>query len=238
MGLSSCEIAALNSEGLFAGLLDQETFAILLQRSDWLRTYEPGAVVLHKGGEGGGVAAVIHGTLEVLLYNRQGDERMVRAAGAGDCVGLEAAFGEVALSYEARAITRVRLIQVPKAQLLAWIDASPVFARRLMQALAQDTGRLYAEIDGQARSMLQRLACYLQCGEGRSKSGDGRRDHFTVCLPYIKLAHRLGTSQPHLSRSLRRLEEAGIIERQGRHIRVADPARFSHLLCSTCLKAV
>ena len=238
MGLSSCEIAALNGEGLFTGLLDQEPFAVLLKRPDWLRTYEPGAIVLHKGEDGGGASAVIHGTLEVLLYNRQGDERMVRAAGAGDCVGLEAAFGEVVLSYEARAITRIRLIHVPKSQLLAWVDASPVFARRLMLALAQDTRRLYEEIDGQGRSMLQRLACYLHCGEGRGKAGDERRDHFTVSLPYIKLAQRLGTSQPHLSRSLRRLEEAGVIERLGRHIRVVDSTRFSDLLCSTCLKAV
>lgn len=240
MDLSSCELLALHSEGVFVGLLDQVPFSALLARRDWLRTFEAGSIVMHHTASGA-AAVIIHGTLEVLLHNRQGDERMLRTVGGGDCVGLEAVLGELPLVYEARALTRGRLLMVPKSYWLEWVESSPLFARRLLAAMAWDTGRLYEEIDGQAKSMLQRLACYLHCGEGHKPfSGEGR-DHragqYTVSLPYIKLAHRLGTSQPHLSRSLRRLEEAGVIERQGRHIRIKDEAGFSNLLCATCTRA-
>ena len=133
---------------------------------------------------------------------------------------------------------RASLIFVPRATLGAWIEASPIFSRRLMHLLADDVADLYEELEGlQNRSTLERLACYLHCGEGRVRRGEPLREEYALSLPYMKLAQRLGTSQPHLSRALRNLEDAGVISRCGRRIRIADRPAFVHLLCTACQQA-
>lgn len=235
MTFTSSEHSALNLQGILAGFLDQPLFGDVLQRDDWHRTHAPGSTVLSKGSIPKGLYVVVHGTLEMILSNRNGSEHTVRIAKAGDCLAIEAVLCDIAVVYELRTLTRATLLFVPTATVMAWIDRSPVFARRLMHLMADDVGYLYEELDGiQTRSAVERLACYLHCGEGRGRRGQEIGDDFSISLPFVKLAQRLGASQPHLSRALRNLEDAGVISRDGRRVHVRDNVAFNQLLCTAC----
>lgn len=235
MTFSPSEHSALNSQGIFAGFLEEARFTDVLTREDWHRTHLPGSVVLPKGSVPKGMFVIVHGTLEVILSNRNGGEHMVRIAKAGDCLAVEAVLCDIPVVYELRTLTKSTLLFVPTTTVMGWIDGSPAFARRLMHAVADDVGFLYEELDGiQTRSTVERLACYLHCGEGRGRRGQPIGDAFSVALPFIKLAQRLGASQPHLSRAMRALEDSGVISREGRHVHVQDRGAFSQLLCTAC----
>ena len=239
MTLSASEFSALDAHGIVAGLLGQDLFRAVIDRPDLHRAFAPGDVVLRKESRPGGMFVVIHGTLEMILSNRQGVEHMVRVAKAGDCLGVESVLCDTEAVYELRALTRASLLFVPKAEVLAWIDGSPAFSRRLMHLLADDVADLYEELEGlQHRSTIERLACYLHCGEGRERRGQPLLDEYTIALPYMKLAQRLGASQPHLSRAMRNLEDAGMIARHGRRIQIRDAAAFSRLLCTACQQSL
>lgn len=239
MALSSCELSALACGGLLKGLVAQEPFATTLGDPALHRRHGCGQTVIAKGAAPEGMFIVVHGTLELVLSNARGVEHVVRLARAGHCVALENALGDTPAAYALRALTEASLIFVPRATLGAWIEASATFSRRLMHLLAVDVADLYEELEGlQHRSTLERLACYLHCGEGRVRRGEPLREEYSLSLPYMKLAQRLGTSQPHLSRALRNLEDAGVISRCGRRIRIADRTAFAHLLCSTCQQAL
>ena len=235
MTFSPSEHSALNSQGIFAGFLDEPQFCNVLTREDWHRTHLPGSVVLRKGSLPKGMFVIVHGTIELILSNRNGGEHMVRIAKAGDCLAIESVLCDIPVVYELRTLTKATLLFIPTATVMEWIDDSPPFARRLMHAVADDVGFLYDELDGiQNRSTVERLACYLHCGEGRGRRGQPIGDAFAIALPFVKLAQRLGASQPHLSRALRNLEDSGVISRDGRHVHVQDKRAFSQLLCTAC----
>lgn len=234
MALSFTEYSALQLHGIFAGFLDQKVFQDISARGDWYRSHLPGEAVLAKGSLPGHMVVVVHGTLELLHSNRNGAEQLFRIARAGDCLGIEAVLCDLPLPYELRALTQSTILLVPKSSLLAWIKASPAFSRRLMQVLANDVEHMYAELDGIQHNASQRFACYLHCGEGRGRRGQPVGEDFTLALTYGKLAQRLGTTQAHLSRTMRDLEKAGVIGRDGHRIKVRDRAAFSRLLCAGC----
>ena len=235
MAFSASELSALHAQGLLAGFLDREEFRRAVQRGDWHRVHRAGEVILDKGCAPAGIFLVVHGTLELMLRNRDGDEHIAGLSRAGDCCGLEAVLGGRPSVYELRALTQTTLLFLPRELVLEWIDTIPAFAQRVMQTVAREVGQLYAEIDGiQSRSTLERLACYLHCGERRQCRGGQAREQFSISLPYFKLAQRLGASQPHLSRALRSLEDNGVITRDGRHLQVRDAQAFARLLCNGC----
>lgn len=239
MTLSAIELSALGASDVLAGLIEREPFRGILDLPRLHRCHGPGDVVIRKGSTPAGMFVVLQGTLEMMLSNRSGGEHMVRIAKAGHCLGLESALGDVAAVYELRSVAEASLLFVPTETMMAWIQVSPVFSRRLMALLAEDVADLYEELDGlQNRSTIERLACYLHCGEGRVCRGEPLRDDYTLALPYNKLAQRLGTSQPHLSRAMRNLEEAGMINRVCRRIRIDDKAAFARLLCTGCQAAL
>lgn len=235
MTFSPSEHSALNRQGLFAGFLEDSLFGDVLTKEDCQRTHLPGSVVLRKGSVPKGMFVIVHGMLELILSNRNGGEHMVRIAKAGDCLALEAVICDIPVAYELRTLTKATVLFVPTNTVMGWIEASPAFARRLMHAVADDVGFLYEELDGiQNRSTVERLACYLHCGEGRGRRGQTTGDNFSIVLPYVKLAQRLGASQPHLSRAMRALEASGVIRRSGRQVSVEDKGAFGQLLCTAC----
>lgn len=239
MALSAKEHSVLGSSGLLAGLVEQQPFRAVLDRPELHRRHGPGDAIIHKGSSPEGVFIVLHGSLELVLSNRSGGEHMVRIASAGHCLGLESTLGGVAAVYELRSIAESSLLLVPRETLLNWIDVSPIFSRRLMSLLADDVAGIYEELDGlQNRSTIERLACYLHCGEGRVRRSEPLLDEYLLGLPYHKLAQRLGTCHPHLSRALRNLEEAGMISRSGRRVRIDDKAAFARMLCTGCQAAL
>lgn len=235
MTFSPSELSALNAQGLLAGFLDRDEFRLAVQRGEGHRIHRAGAVILDKGCAPAGIYLVVHGTLELMLRNRDGGEHIAGLSRAGDCCGLEAVLCGRPSVYELRALTQSTLLFLPREWVLEWIDRVPGFARRVLQTVAREVGQLYAEIDGiQSRSTLERLACYLHCGERRECRGEPAREQFSIALPYFKLAQRLGASQPHLSRALRSLEDSGVITRDGRHLQVRDAQAFARLLCNGC----
>ncbi|MFO1403051.1 MAG: Crp/Fnr family transcriptional regulator [Azonexus sp.] len=239
MALSASEMSALGASGLLGGLMHREPFCEFFTDADVHRRHTPGESVIRKGSTPAGMYLVVHGSLEVVLSNRNGVEHVVRIARTGHCMGLENALTGTPSAYELRTLTEASVVLVPMATLANWIDASVLFARRLMNLLADDVADLYEELEGlQNRSTIERLACYLHCGEGRVRRGEPLRSEYNISLPYMKLAQRLGASQPHLSRALRNLEEAGMIDREGRRIRITDRHAFARLLCPTCQQAV
>lgn len=238
MQLSSRDYAALQAPGLFSGCLGDEPFAALARRGDWLRSCRGGHVLMRKGSHPGHLVVVLDGAAEMVLSSRNGNEKAIRILRAGECCGLETLFSGAPVPFELRALSPTRFLRLPGAEVLAWAGASALFRQRVLRQLADDTAHLYEELEGIHHNAAdQRLACYLHCGERRRRREAAGNELLTVNFGYGKLARRLGTSHPHLSRTLRSLEAAGTIGRDGRQVEVRDPAAFARLLCSHCRRS-
>jgi len=115
---------------------------------------------------------------------------------------------------DAIAETASRVAVYSKAAVLAAFDRDPAFARRLTALLADQVRALRALLE--IRNVRQADERVLQYLRFRALAGD-----LAVERPARSIAAEVGLTQETLYRTLRRLEEHGLIHRDGRRIRLA-----------------
>ena len=183
-------------------------------------------LVCEKGDGTSGLHAIAYGQVKLALRGVDGDERVLRLAGAGECFGLAVALLNRPQLFDAIALEDTLLVVVPTAAIRALIDNDPKFMHTVLDTLAERTLTLLAEVEsGSLHRGLQRLATYLDSlAEGAG--GNGR---CLVQLPTTKtvVASRLGVKKETLSRLLRDLSERGVISVEQREIQILDRPRLS-----------
>lgn len=166
-------------------------------------------------------------TGQVRLYHlgEDGREQVLRVLNPGDFVGEIALFtDEVHTSY-AEATTPSELCTISRAALTALLTSMPALAMALLGALADrlKTAERQATLLA-IPDALPRLAGYLQALSGHQPG--------IIDLPMSKqdLAAYLGMTPESLSRKLRQLVKADVIETIGRRqIKLMDPQGLAEL---------
>ncbi|OFW24620.1 MAG: hypothetical protein A3H97_20040 [Acidobacteria bacterium RIFCSPLOWO2_02_FULL_65_29] len=188
--------------------------------------FRRGAIACVQGECQPGLYAVAYGQVKLALRGGDGEERVMRIVGAADIFGLASSLLGRPCPYEAVALADSLLVMVPSASILALVDNDPRFARAVINALAESTVSLLAEVEaGALRRGVQRLASYLESLVG----SEGADSTYRVCLPTTKtvIASRLGVKKETLSRLLRELAQKGLIAVEQREIVILDRPRLA-----------
>jgi CRP-like cAMP-binding protein len=179
-----------------------------------------GAMVFRRGDPCEGLFAVVFGQVKLAVHTPQGGERVI------DWVGPGALFGEIAVFLDrpyalgAEALADTRLLRLAKSSVFDELGRTPEFARLVIAALCQRLHGLIGIVEGYTlRSGTQRVIGYLLEGLSRSAAGPA-----VVAFPVKKgvIASRLNLSPEHFSRILRELAGEGLIEVNGREVRIHD----------------
>ncbi len=179
-----------------------------------------GDLLFHEGEHPEGFYAVVHG--EIRLTRDAG--RLVNLIGAGRTFGEPVMYLEKPYHLSATALKDSLLVQVAKPSVLAEIERNPRFARRVIVDLARRVEMMVRELETYALgSAVRRLISYLL-----PEAPSGAAGPLEVTLPMAKsaLASRLNLSAEHLSRILGELQERGLLQVDGRRIRITDPPRL------------
>jgi CRP-like cAMP-binding protein len=130
----------------------------------------------------------------------------------------------------AQALSETLLLTVRKAAVVAEIERDPRFAMRMLAGISQRLHGLVRDVEAYAlHSGVQRVIGYLLGDRVADAPDDAAGDSLTVCLPVTKatLASRLSLTPEYFSRVLNELEQAGLIARAGRDIRILDRRRLA-----------
>ena len=185
-------------------------------RRCWIVPAPRGTALVRIGAHVPGVFAVAYGTVKLALRNGGAEERLLRLVAARQVFAEGAALLGRPSPYDAVALAESKLVVIPSPTLFELIERDARFARGLVISLAQRKLELCAEIGSAAlHTGLERLATYLLQLDG-------------VQLPSSKtlVAARLGMKKETLSRLLARLTREGVLEMNGREVRVLDRARL------------
>ena len=171
-----------------------------------------------------GVYLLERGAVKLAYHAPCGRQKVLALVRAGESFGEAALFfGQRWLvSGSARGACRgLHEARRGRAHALAE-DAG--LARQMLAKLSQQLARLRGEVAGLgARSGTERLVAYLLADTAEEAPGPLE----LVLARKADVASRLGMSPEHLSRVLGKLVSAGLIEVQGRRVRVNDPARLA-----------
>lgn len=205
---------------LFAGLTRLELER--LEAGASRRRLKRGDVLFRQGEAPAGLFAVVHGRIALTAESGPGQERITEVIGPGRSFGEAIMFLERPYIVGARALGDALVLQVSKETVFAELARTPGFARRIIAALAAKLHGTVRELDLYALgSSGQRFAAWLLQNLPPLHAGPS-----AVVLPVAKraVASRLNLSPEHLSRILRQLGDAGLVQVQGRKLHIPDPA--------------
>ena len=177
---------------------------------------ERGEVLFAKGDPAHAFFVVLFGAVKLMLSAGEQGEKVLQIMSPGSTFGEAMIFLERPYPVTAVCLAPSLLLEVAGEGLLAAVDASPAFARRMLAGLSQRLHELVGDVEAYStRTAAQRLVGYLLnlCGGNDSAQ-----------LPTSKhvVASLLNLTPETLSRILHALTQEGLIEVDGRNIRICN----------------
>lgn len=232
MSLSSPEIVFLKSATLLATLPAGSGIDAIFADPGLHLEGEPGAVLLPAGTQSPGLCIVVQGTVELVLTDAAGGEKIVEFIRAGGLFCEETLFTDRPCHYAVRALGQARMLRVPEATVEGWVLRFREFGKQLLSLINARIQYFSRDIFTQStKTAAARLVCYLVCRfDHAPRTADGSY-FLKVPMTKSKLAARLGITGAHLSRAIRELREQGLIVPAPGGFHIPDVPRLSAYVC-------
>jgi CRP-like cAMP-binding protein len=215
--LTSCQkIAALRACPLFSALSDQ-TLADFIARCP-ARKFRRCQMLFTPADKAECFFAILSGQIKVFQLSPSGSEQTLHLYGPGDTVAEAAVWAGIAYPACAEAIKDSLVLMVSRKTLTEAITRDPELAVGMIAGLSGKLREFNSMIEQLAlKQVPARLAAALL--EESAKAGSA-----TFRLPHAKrhLAGRIGTAAETLSRTLRKLQDQGIIKVRGQEITILN----------------
>lgn len=192
-----------------------------------------GGELFHSGDISQGLYVVVKGQIKVYARSDNGQEKVMEVLSAPACLGGSLLLGDMVgqaagvtrhVSHAA-ALTEAHLLLLPRAELLAELQAEPKLAVRLLAEVSGRFNRLVRDIEAVTlHSAAQRVVGYLL-----RTSPQAATSACTVSLPASKgtIASLLSVTPEHFSRILHDLQARGLIAVNRREIVIPDVERLA-----------
>jgi CRP/FNR family transcriptional regulator len=203
------------------------------QRADVLaagfrRSLARGEILFHEGQPAQAMYAVLEGGLKLVRYSPRGKELLLHLVRAGDSFAEAALTGVGTYPATAQAIEPSTVWGISRDKLYGLLRTSPELALAMVASVSLWTRRLASKLELLTqRRVEERLAVYLLARAGAADLGPGETLQLTE--PKHLIAAQCGTAPEVLSRTLRRLEEDGVLATEGESVRLLDPERLRAL---------
>ena len=223
----SSSLAAVRNHHLFAGLSPAQMQRLLA--ASHADEYEAGQVLFDRGQPAQHFFVVLEGQVNLVLYSKAGEAKIVDILGPGNSFAEAVMFMEAA-GYPVSAVTAARstIARFPSREYLAILRESPETCIRMLGHLSQRLHMRIREIEYLTlESATHRLVRLI---EGRLAPGGQGPAEITLQESRQELASRLSMKPETLSRILRHLSDAGAIVVHGRVLQVPDRKRLLAML--------
>lgn len=197
------------------------------------RSYARGETVFLEGDEGLGFYIVAAGTVKVFKSAHSGKEHILHIFGPGSPIGEVPVFSGKPFPASAVALENSVLLFLPRQSFVTLVTENPGLALNQLAVLCLRMRQFTQQIENIAlKEVPARLASYLLY-----LAEEQQNDH-AVELPISKgqLSSLLGTIPETLSRILAKMSAEGLIEVEGRRIRLCHPPGLRELAGISCLK--
>lgn len=196
---------------------------LILDLPHFTRDMKASATIVREGEVPGPCAILVRGFAFRHKLARDGTRQIVSLHIPGDALDLQHMFLDCA-DHNVQALTDVRVVMVPRAALRALALQSPTIAHAFAVSNLVEAS-IFREwlLNIGRRDALQRVA-HLLCElatrlEGRDISGDYE---FELPMSQEQLGDATALTSVHINRTLKRLEDAGLIVRARRMLRLPD----------------
>ena len=217
-------IASLGACSLFEGL-PADLMCALAEMAGG-RAYEPGEVLFHEGTGADGLHIIVNGQVKVCRYGPEGREHILHIFEGVEPCGEVAMFEGGTYPATAEALAPSTTLFIARRDFLELAGKRPDLLMNMLAVLSRRLRRFVEMIDDLAlKEVSTRLARHLL---DLSQQAGGTLE-LELTTSKAMLAARLGVVAETLSRTLARMQRRGIIEVDGRRVRLRNPAALRKL---------
>ncbi len=219
----------LRKTSLFATLPDDD----LLRVADLSvsRRFARKESIFREGDRADGFFVVSSGKVKVFKLSAGGKEQVLHVLEAGQTFAEAVIFEGGVYPAHAEALADAELLFLPKRPFIGLLERRPIVAIRMLASLSRWLKRMTDLAESLSlKDVETRLVFYLS--EELKAHGILPRDGAVLDLPIGKnvLASRLGTVPETFSRTLKKLQDDGMIDVRGKRIRVLSAERLFSIL--------
>jgi CRP/FNR family transcriptional regulator len=195
------------------------------------RRFSKKEAVFREGDRADGFFIVGSGKVKVFKLSGEGKEQILHVLEAGQTFAEAVIFEGGVYPAHAEALTDADLLFLPKRPFVDLLERTPGVAVRMLASLSRWLKRMTDLAESLSlRDVETRLVFYLS--EELKARGIPPKDGAELDLPIGKnvLASRLGTVPETFSRTLKKLQDDGLIEVRGKRIRIVSAERLFSIL--------
>jgi CRP-like cAMP-binding protein len=210
-------IEQIASISLFNGLPADQVEALTMITVE--NSYLKGENIFSEDEQAKGFYVVLSGRVKVFKLSSEGREQILHIFGPGEVFGEVPVFAGKKFPASADVMEASRILFFPRDSLLRLIEKNPAIALNMLAVLSKRLRSFTSMIDDLSlREVPGRLAKHLlYLSEQKQNSHD-----LELNITKGQLASLLGTIPETLSRILTKMAEQGIIESDGRKIRILE----------------
>jgi CRP-like cAMP-binding protein len=184
-----------------------------------------GETVCETGDPCTGFHVVVYGQVKLGFTSPQGAEKVIEIVRPGQSFGEALMFLDQPYIVFAQALADSMLLHVARRAVLEELQRDSGFALRMLSGLSRRLHGLVRDVEAYTlRSSHERVIGYLLAEVPERANGSAAEVHLTPGKSVI--ASRLNMTPEHFSRILHELGNAGLVEIQGRSVRIPDLERL------------
>ncbi|MDW3094628.1 MAG: helix-turn-helix domain-containing protein [Gammaproteobacteria bacterium] len=185
---------------------------------------------LYKSGDKFDAIYIIRsGSLKNTLIDEEGREQILNFSIQGDVIGLEGLYKQKHIT-ESKALETTFLCSISLAQYLNLASQTPKLYRRLLNHMSS---RIIEEEEHSlmlgTKNTEQKLATFILRLIKRNSQHEFSDSEITLNISRKDIGNYLSAAVETISRIFTRFQDQGLIEVQGRHIRVVDMERLENI---------
>lgn len=188
-----------------------------------IREADPHAYLVREGDPPTTCAILISGYAYRQKLTGEGERQIISVHIPGDPLDLQHLYLEVA-DHSVQMLTRGTVAIVPRSDLHALAEASPTLHRALIVTLLVEASIFCEWVVNvgrrDARTRLAHLLCELAVRQRAQGLVEG--DSYELPMTLDQLADATGLTPVHVSRTLKTLEDEGLLKRSKRQMRFPD----------------
>lgn len=203
-----------------------------LSQGAMIRHYRAGEIISRGATMDRDFRLVLSGRVKLSRTSPEGREQILFIFGPGEPFCLASYFQRQPLPGTVTALEESGILTIPGPALEDMVRTHPSLLFNIMGVMARRLKNAMQLIETLAlKDVPQRVAAFLVHSSTMDCSG-GDQETFELCITQREMAKSLGTTPETLSRSIRKLEQEGLVDAAGRTIRILDRDGLQRLAAS------
>lgn len=217
----SCETCKYRIDTIFHDLNESEASEISIQKS--CNYYSKGDTIFKEGNQPDGLYCISGGKVKVSQTGPEGKEQIIKLAKEGDIMGYRSLISGENYSVTATAIDDSKVCIIPKTVFFELVRTNPRITKNVMKLLATELKEAENKITNIAQKpVIERLAeALLMLKDFYGRDAKDSEDNFmNIFITRQELANIVGTATETAIRLLSELRKEGILELDGKRIKI------------------